>query len=264
MQLVMRFPGGLKKALTFSYDDGPAADGRLIDIMVKNGILGTFNLNGKHYVGKDPTKCEFAKKVYSPNGMEIAGHGFCHPFYSEISAEESEKDIKADKNAMKTAFGLDVRGFAYPYNSFNETTIELLKKYGYVYSRTCFATNDFILPDNPLCLNPTCHHSDENTEELLDKFLAEEKDEPRMYYLWGHSYEFDDADNWDFIEKICEKAGHKPEIWYATNIDIVDYLYAFRSLKINSGSIKNNSDKRIWVSIDGKETVIEPHSEYEI
>lgn len=37
----MRFPGGKKKALTLSYDDGVEQDIRLIDIMKKNGLKGT-------------------------------------------------------------------------------------------------------------------------------------------------------------------------------------------------------------------------------
>ena len=176
--------------------------------------------------------------------------------------EDSEKDILADKETMKTSFGIDVRGFAYPYNSFNDTMIALLKKHGFVYSRTCFATADFGLPEEPLFLKPTCHHADEGVEEMIDKFFAEKTDEPRMFYLWGHSYEFDDNDNWDYIENICKKIGGRDGIWYATNIETIDYLNAFRALTISDNGIINDSDKKIWACADGKEIVIEPHSSY--
>lgn len=262
MKMTMRYPGGLKKAVTFSYDDGVKADERLIGIMVKYGIRGTFNLNGCKYVDEDRKMLELAQKIYLPNGMEIACHGFRHPFYSDISEEDSEEDIRADKETMKKCFGLDVRGFAYPYNSFNDTTIALLKKHGFVYSRTCFATADFGLPEEPLFLKPTCHHADEGVEEMIDKFFAEKTDEPRMFYLWGHSYEFDDNDNWDYIENICKKIGGRDGIWYATNIEIIDYLNAFRALTVTDNGIINDSDKKIWACADGKEIVIEPHSSY--
>ena len=49
MGIFMRFPGGKKKALTLSYDDGVEQDIRLIDIMKKNGLKGTFNLNSGCY-----------------------------------------------------------------------------------------------------------------------------------------------------------------------------------------------------------------------
>ena len=39
------FPGGKKKALTLSYDDGVTQDERLIDIMNQYKVKGTFNIN---------------------------------------------------------------------------------------------------------------------------------------------------------------------------------------------------------------------------
>ena len=47
--IFMRFPGGKRKALTLSYDDGVEQDIRLIDIMKKHGLKGTFNINSGMY-----------------------------------------------------------------------------------------------------------------------------------------------------------------------------------------------------------------------
>ena len=41
----MRFPQGRCKAVTFSYDDGVKADKKLVEILDKYGLKGTFNLN---------------------------------------------------------------------------------------------------------------------------------------------------------------------------------------------------------------------------
>ena len=43
----MRFvyPEGKKKALTFSYDDGQIHDRKLVDILNRHGMKGTFHLN---------------------------------------------------------------------------------------------------------------------------------------------------------------------------------------------------------------------------
>ena len=30
---------------------------------------------------------------------------------------------------------------------------------------------------------------------------------PRLFYLWGHSYEFERDNNWELLESICEKLG---------------------------------------------------------
>ena len=41
----IRFPGFRRKAVTLSYDDGVRQDKRLISIMQKHGLKGTFNIN---------------------------------------------------------------------------------------------------------------------------------------------------------------------------------------------------------------------------
>ena len=45
MGIMMRFPEGKAKVFTMSYDDGIFQDYRLIDIMKKNNLKGTFNIN---------------------------------------------------------------------------------------------------------------------------------------------------------------------------------------------------------------------------
>lgn len=52
----MRFPGGKLKAMTFSYDDGVSADYRLVELMRKYYIKGTFNINTVNFkTGLPPT-----------------------------------------------------------------------------------------------------------------------------------------------------------------------------------------------------------------
>lgn len=47
--IFLRYPKGLTKALTLSYDDGVEQDIRLIEIMRKHGLKGTFNINSELY-----------------------------------------------------------------------------------------------------------------------------------------------------------------------------------------------------------------------
>ena len=47
--MYMKFKDGKSKALTLSYDDGVVQDIRLIDIMNKHGLKGTFNINSGLY-----------------------------------------------------------------------------------------------------------------------------------------------------------------------------------------------------------------------
>ena len=45
VRVFMRFPGGRVKTVTLSYDDNVEADVKLVQIMKKYGLKGTFNIN---------------------------------------------------------------------------------------------------------------------------------------------------------------------------------------------------------------------------
>ena len=53
----LRFPGFKLKALTLSYDDGVVQDIRMIKILDKYGIKGTFNVNSGSYLPEDADGC---------------------------------------------------------------------------------------------------------------------------------------------------------------------------------------------------------------
>ena len=46
-RLFMRFPGNRPKAFTLSYDDGVVQDIRFMEILNRNGLKCTFNLNSE-------------------------------------------------------------------------------------------------------------------------------------------------------------------------------------------------------------------------
>ena len=79
---VFRFPGFKYKALTLSYDDGTIYDKKLIEIMSKYGIRGTFNLSTTFFRDRWglPTNLstEEAVALYYPSGNEVAIHGANH------------------------------------------------------------------------------------------------------------------------------------------------------------------------------------------
>ena len=59
--------------------------------------------------------------------------------------------------------------------------------------------------------------------------------------MWGHSYEFDQNvpnNNWGVIEEFAEYMGNREDIWYATNIEIYDYIAAYKQLVFSVGITK--------------------------
>ena len=68
--IYVRFPGFKRKAVTLSYDDGTRQDKRLIEIMKRNGLKGTFNLNGGSFSDRLELGAE-GKLVYNPTSTDI-------------------------------------------------------------------------------------------------------------------------------------------------------------------------------------------------
>ena len=58
------FPGGVRRALTMSYDDGQIFDVRLAELFDKYHIRGTFHINSGNLGGDKYVKKEDFARVY--------------------------------------------------------------------------------------------------------------------------------------------------------------------------------------------------------
>ena len=258
----MRFPGGRPKALTFSYDDGVTQDRRLTAIFNRYGLKGTFNLNsgafGETYNAlQSILPEEEITEVY--RGHEVAVHALTHDFLEKLPADRALYEIFTDRCRLESVTGEIVRGMAHPWGTYSATVLEAAKAAGIVYARTTVSTNDFRLPQDWLQLTATCHHNDPRLFELADTFLQDSPDrapydrDPWLFYVWGHAYEFDAAQNWDRIETFSEKVAGKDDVWYATNGEVWEYIEAYRHLLSYSAAgdrVKNRSSLDIWLERD--------------
>ncbi len=264
-RMFMRFPKGKKKALTLSYDDGVEQDIRLIEIMKKNGLKGTFNINSGEYAPEGMVYPEgtihrrmsrkAAQELYLNSGMEIAVHGLTHPFLEQLSENVCTYEILQDRINLEAEYGTFVRGMAYPFGTYNDSVVDTIKKCGIVYSRTVAETERFDIPTDWLRLPSTCHHDNPRLMELAHNFVENAgNNAPALFYLWGHSYEFEANDNWNVIEDFAEYIGNREDVWYATNIEIYDYIKAYEQLifSVNGKNIYNPTSTNLYFEIDGE------------
>lgn len=260
----MRFPEGKCKALTFSYDDGVKADKKLLQVFAKYNLKGTFNLNSKlfdceNWHDRMDEKTTF--EAFENCGQEIAMHGARHIFMDKVPLCEALKETVDNRAYLEEKFGKIVRGMAYAYGGYNEDIKRMLKDCGVAYARTTHSTYGFGIPTDWLELNPTCHHTEKELGAIADEFfggspLKEFKHrEPWLFYVWGHSYEFDDNRNWGIIEDLGKRTcENKSEIWLATNIEIYDYVQAYDRLvfSLDGERAYNPSAVDVWLELRGK------------
>ncbi len=227
------FPGKTKKAVTLSYDDGNIYDRKLCEIMAKHGVKGTFNINSSLSDEGRRMTTEECVALYDACGCETAYHGAKHLMYHSVSGSRVMLDVVNDRIALERASGKFVIGGAYPFGSYTPDIKEIHRMAGIKYSRTTHSTNGFGIPNDWLEWNPTCHHEYKDLMPLLERFLASKPWMAELFYLWGHSYEFNDNDNWDIIERFCERVDGEP-VWFATNGEIYEYVTAYRSLQFTA------------------------------
>lgn len=217
------------KAVTFSYDDGVLQDERLVKILNKYHLKCTFNINtglsrdNEPFYDHDVIVSHFNIDELVPlyHGHEVAIHSSTHPDLTELSETEVIYQIEEDKRLIHQYFGIIPKGMAYPYGTYNDKVVSVLKQCGVLYSRTVVENHDFQLQSDLLRFQPTAHHNDPLLSDLIDDFLNNDKKEDQILYIWGHSYEFDVDQNWDYFESICQKLSNHPDIFYGTNEEVL-------------------------------------------
>ncbi len=255
------YPGGRRKILTFSYDDGKAEDIRLVSLFNRYGVKATFNLNGGIYLPLTEETCARVRELYA--GHEIASHTVQHGWPPRMPLQSLTQEYMEDRKILERIAGRPVVGSAYPCGSYNDEVKWVLRACGIVYSRTVGDTRTFHLPDDFLEWHPTCHHRDALSlvDEFIDK-LDYEWSHP-LFYVWGHSFEFRTEQDWRDMELFLQKISGNDKIWYATNLEIYEYITAQRMLQISADEtvFRNPSGTDVWVEKDKKQIIRIPAGE---
>ena len=269
----LRFPGGKTKAFTMSYDDGARDDIRLAEICCQYGVKCTFNINtgmlsqvpGKHRLMADEVREHLQGK-----GHEIAVHGYLHRASGALSPLEVIREVLDDRLGLEKEFGGIIRGMAYPdtgitrfhTGSSYESIRRNLQDLGIAYARSLGGDNNrFLLPTDWYNWIPTAHHDNPQALSYAEEFAGMDIDSrycasrhPRLFYLWGHSFEFAQNGNWDRIEALLQILSGKEDTWYPTNIQLRDYVAAYENLitSADGSMVYNPSVLEVWFDVDGK------------
>lgn len=223
------------KAITFSFDDGVTQDERLIEILNKYNLKGTFNLNFEllgtknklerngRIVSHDKIKPTDVKRIYL--GHEVAGHTLSHHNVISLTDDEVIYHVEEDRKKLSDLCGYDVVGFAYPCGAPNndERTSKIIReKTGIKYARTITSTYQFDVQSNLFRFNPSVYYIEKDFESVVDRFLETDAITPQLLYIWGHSYEMDaEYITWEKFEQVCKKLSNKADIFYGTNREVL-------------------------------------------
>ncbi len=228
---------GKMKAITFSYDDAVLQDIRFIELLNKYDLKGTFNINSEllgtvnkltdgegNVANHTKINKEDVKAIY--DGHEVAVHTLTHPNLTTImDDEEVVRQVEQDRLNLSDIVGYEVRGMAYPCGGVNndDRVAQLIKNNtGVKFSRTITSTHNFDPQTNLYRFNPTVYHMEfDKMFELANEFVELKTDTPKIFYIWGHTYELDFKDTWGKMEELFKIISKRDDIFYGTNSEIL-------------------------------------------
>ena len=185
---------------------------------------------------------------------EVASHTVNHPTLRELTDDKIVYEVLEDAFKLEKITGKKVYGLAYPngYAPADPILFEKLTGQKYApsegdklfhkdehrisnlirnntdlyYGRTTKSTYSFDLQENLLEFNPTVAHRETEERMILAKqFVKLEANKPQIYYIWGHSYEFDVSEKaWEDFERLCEYIGGRDDVFYGTNDEVFRYF----------------------------------------
>lgn len=231
----MRTATNMRKFLTFSYDDGVTQDKRLVKIFDKYGLKATFNINSEllgtpgslrrqnMWIGHNKVEPGEVPLLYQNH--EVAIHTLTHPLLTEVSDEEVVRQVEKDRENLEKLTGQSVVGMAYPGGGINydDRVAELIRRNTKMcYARTTVCNYGFDVQEDLLLFKPTVYHLEfDRMMELGEEFVKMKPESLQIYYIWGHSYEFDYHDTWGDFEKFCKMISGRDDIFYGTNREVL-------------------------------------------
>lgn len=260
------YPNGKRKAFNVTYDDGVLQDVRLVALLNAYGIKGTFNLNSGlmeqefewiHPCGMTVKRLsrEAVQGLY--DGHEVASHSLTHPYMSSLTKPEILREMGADKANLEQLFGAEVAGFALPLRYYSEQIADCARESGFLYSRMSEFTGDYCPWQDRYYWKCGFYHVEPGLRDYVAGFLATDE-ELALCQIVGHSYDLDAEDLWNVTEEIFAAVSMREDVWLATHRQIVEYLLAMSCLRSDGGYLVNDSDRKLWLEVNGTPVVLLP------
>ena len=260
------YPSGKPKAFNITYDDGVVQDTRFVQMMNRYGLKGTFNLNSQlmkenfqwvHPTGLTIERLSPEKAVELYKGHEVASHSLTHPDFQWLGEEEITRQMLADKQQLEQWFGEKICGFGLPFDYYSPLVAYCACKCGFEYSRTSSESYRYAPPENYLWWAAGAYHMNPRWRTFVERFFDAD-DELALCQIVGHSYDLDTENMWDEMETLLKRVSEDETIASMTNIEIVRYLKAIRSVKTTGRQIHNTTDTDLWYEINGSVVCVKP------
>lgn len=233
------------RAITTSWDDGHPSDQRLADLLGKYDLKGTFYVpqrNPGRRVMKESEIAELGRQ------FEIGGHTLGHRNLRRLSHSDALAEINGSFHWLRSLLHKDPVSFCPPFGAYSKRSLTDIYAAGFKVVRTV----ELLSPHRKSGLIPTTiqmfDHSSftlfkhlvkrgrlrnlklwfgagftDDTFRLVDHYLEFISEQGGCLHLWGHSWEIDQYQYWDKLERIFSAISHLPAFTYVENRELENY-----------------------------------------
>lgn len=260
------YPGGKDRAFNITYDDGVTQDIRFVERMNRYGLKGTFNLNSDlmrsgfswiHPNGMEVKRLDVDTARWLYRGHEIASHTRTHPYLFDLHGEALKSQLLEDKQNLEALFGVDIRGFAVPFDYYSPEIAQCARECGFEYARMSEFSHTYAPCRDWYFWKTGFYHIEPGLTDYVDGFF-ETEEELAVCQIVGHSYDLDAENLWGTMERILERVSRDRRIWSCTNLELVRYLKAMDRALITEERIHNPTEILLWFRVRDDIILLDP------
>ena len=209
-----------------SWDDGYPADMKIVDLLDRHGLTGTFFVPVKNSEGRPVLDKTDLREL--GGRFEIGSHTLTHTRLSGIENERIDEEIRGGRMGLEEILGHSVDGFCYPGGYVTSHAVNSLRRNGVRYART-IENFHFDVGKDPYRVPTTlqifphgkqvyirnfikrgsfkkrwgCFRHTMISESLWDALdcIAENcNGQDGVLHLWGHSWEIEQYNLWQDLD----------------------------------------------------------------
>ena len=196
------------KYFIFSIDDGTIYDEKVIEIFNKHKIRATFNLNSglQDFVwykdDRPVNRLNLYEHKHIYDNHEVASHSLTHPYMTMCPDEEVFRQVVEDITNLSNIFNRSITTFAFPFTDFDDRTISIIKHISPIsIIRVSEIDDSFKFPIDKWHVKITSWDIDDALKKV-DRFIND--DTADLFVFVAHAYDFEFANSYDKLERLCE------------------------------------------------------------
>ena len=196
------------KYFILSIDDGTIYDKKVIPILNRHHIKGTFNLNSGledfvwYQYEKPVRRLKLSENIELYKGHEVASHSLTHPHLTLCNDDHIGYEVGVDKENLERIFARPVTSFAFPFEDADERCINRIKAIdGFTSIRISDIDTSFRFPIDPFHIKITSL----DIYDALERFPSFLKDgQAELFVFVSHAYDFEFNDTYEALERLCK------------------------------------------------------------